>query len=258
VLFPFSKLIVGITDPGFLLALMCFAALVFWNRRPAISRSLIALVMLTMLAFETTPVGSWVLHSLVTRFPVPALPSHVDGIIVLGGAVDTRESEQAGRAIVRDFGERFLAAVELSRRYPQAIVLYTGGSAEAIHPGAREADLAGVLLPSLGIAPERLRLERESRNTWENAVYSKRLLNPQPGQVWLLVTSAWHMPRAVGCFRRAGFPVLPYPVDPHNDTRWGYRTMGASAMDAELAIKEWVGLVSYRLLNRTDALFPAP
>ena len=64
-----------------------------------------------------------------------------------------------------------------------------------------------------GLDARRILVETRSRNTYENAVYSKELAQPQPGQIWLLVTSANHMPRAVGCFRAVGFDVIPYPVD---------------------------------------------
>ncbi len=104
--------------------------------------------------------------------------------------------------------------------------------------------------------------EDKSRNTWENAIFTRDLVNPKPGDTWLLVTSAWHMPRAMGIFRKAGFKVTAYPVD--------YLTYGNSrdlhpprlALDEmerlENALHEWIGLVAYRLTDKTDALFPAP
>ena len=137
--------------------------------------------------------------------------------------------------------------------------MFTGCSANLISTDAREADVAADILLSLGVAKERLTLERESRNTYENAVFSKAMVAPKPGERWLLVTSAFHMPRSVGLFRKAGFPVEPYPVD------WRVGRVldvdGVSLLGlrrADIAVREWVGLVAYRLRGRIDDLFPAP
>jgi uncharacterized SAM-binding protein YcdF (DUF218 family) len=118
-----------------------------------------------------------------------------------------------------------------------------------------------MLFDSLGLPPGRVLFESASRTTFENAILSRDLVAPSPGQTWLLVTSASHMPRSVGVFRRAGWPVMPWPV--------GYKTMRAGAAPFALtlgvrienldwAFHEWIGLVAYRLMDRTDSWFPAP
>ena len=104
-------------------------------------------------------------------------------------------------------------------------------------------------------------LETRSRNTEENAVFTKELVQPKPGERWLLVTSAQHMPRAIGCFRRAGFPVEAYPVDWH--TRRALRLAPMETLSGGLgrldnAVHEWIGLVSYWLTGRTSELLPGP
>ena len=125
-----------------------------------------------------------------------------------------------------------------------------------------EADAAGMVLRDLGIGSDRLLLERKARNTAENAMLAKQLADPKPGERWLLVTSAWHMPRAMGLFRKAGFDVEAWPVD--------YRTAGpgdawilfSSPVEGlrrlDFVVKEWVGLLVNRLTGRSDDLFPAP
>ena len=157
--------------------------------------------------------------------------------------------------------------VSLSQRsetgeLPHARIVFTGGVA-ALLPGAvGGAPAVGAYLEAAGIAPERIVLEEQSRNTYENALLTRELVNPQPGEPWLLVTSAWHMPRAVGAFRQARFDVVPWPVD--------YRTRGwqdlAQPFDAmteglrrtDMAVREWIGLTAYWLLGRSSALFPGP
>ena len=102
-------------------------------------------------------------------------------------------------------------AAALARRYPNAKVLFTGGSVEILREPTVEADAAGMVLRDLGVGGDRLLLERKARNTAENAVLAKQLADPKPGERWLLVTSAWHMPRAMGLFRKVGFDVEPWP-----------------------------------------------
>ena len=148
------------------------------------------------------------------------------------------------------------------KAYPEAKVLITGGSGRLTRTQFREAHDMAAVLSILGIERDRLIIESEARNTRENAVLAKRLADPRPGETWLLVTSAFHMPRAVGCFRRIDWPIIPFPVD--------YRTEGQPAWwpprldlvgglgSLGLAVHEWVGLAAYRLTDRTDALFPGP
>jgi uncharacterized SAM-binding protein YcdF (DUF218 family) len=105
-------------------------------------------------------------------------------------------------------------------------------------------------------------LEHQSRTTWENATYLHALLQPRPGERYILVTSAFHMARSVGTFRQVGFDVVPYQVD--------YRTKGAVALVSpfwegpaglarfDTAAKEWIGLLAYWLSGRSDSLWPAP
>jgi uncharacterized SAM-binding protein YcdF (DUF218 family) len=210
-----------------------------------------------------SPLGNLLLLPLEERFPAWD-PAHgaPDGIIVLGGAIDIQPSVVRGVPELNEAAERMTAAVELARKYPAARVVFSGGEASLILRGANEADFAVAFFEGLGLPHERVLLENRSRNTVENAEFSKSLAQPQPGERWLLVTSAYHMPRAVGAFRAVGFAVEPYPVD--------WRTRGIegaiipfnSAADGlkrtDTASREWVGLLAYWLTGRTPVLFPAP
>ena len=118
------------------------------------------------------------------------------------------------------------------------------------------------IFASLGIAPERIIAEEQSRNTVENAVFSKLLAMPQPGERWLLVTSAHHMPRAMGVFRAADFPVEAYPVDWRTrgpiDLLRPFDSVGRGLERADTAMHEWIGLLIYWLTGRSAQLFPGP
>ena len=208
------------------------------------------------------PLGPRLAAWIEARFPQPELPAHVDGIVILGGSVDQTISAERGQVALSDSAERLTVAVELASRFPQARLLFTGGSG-MLRPGdlPTEAELAEQFWRGLGLDTDRVAFEGRSRNTWENAVLSHELAAPQPGQIWLLVTSALHMPRAVGCFRRAGWSVVAYPVDFSTEAEPKAVALPLTShrlRALDLATHELVGLIAYRLLGRTDRLIPAP
>ncbi len=212
-----------------------------------------------------TPIANWALLPLEQRFP--ALVGDVrpvDGIIVLSGGIDLTTSRTRRRLELNDAGERITALVELAHRFPQARLVYSGGdpSRSGGRVRAPEAVLAAAYLERVGIAPARLTIETGSRTTAENAFEVRKLLTPRPGERWLLVTSAWHMPRAVGAFRRVGLELEPFPVDFRTAGPFATRFTFGHAADGlhqlDVAAKEWAGLLFYHLTGRSDALFPAP
>jgi uncharacterized SAM-binding protein YcdF (DUF218 family) len=207
------------------------------------------------------PVGGLLDHVLENRFP-PWDPARgaPDGIIVLGSAIDAELSQARGATVLTDNAERVTGIARLARAYPKARIVYSSGNG-SLFGGPAEADYVIPLLESFGVPAARVTLERRSRNTYENALFSKALLQPKPGERWLLVTSARHMPRAVGCFRRVGFPVEAYPVGWHTRPRWQFRlstTFAHGLRYTDRVVHEWLGLLAYRLTGRTSALLPGP
>jgi uncharacterized SAM-binding protein YcdF (DUF218 family) len=149
----------------------------------------------------------------------------------------------------------------LARRYPEAKLALIGGEGGFIPVGLPESRATLGFVIEQGIAPERVIMEERSRSTHENAVYAKELIRPAPGATWILITSAYHMPRAVASFEAVDWPMIPYPVDYRIDPQTGLRANfslldGLSA--SSLAGHEWVGLLGYRLMGWTRQLFPAP
>jgi uncharacterized SAM-binding protein YcdF (DUF218 family) len=208
-----------------------------------------------------TPLPAWITLPLEDRFPRPTEFERVDGVIILGGAVEQLLTERRGIPALNGAAERMTEAVALARRHPEARILFTGGQGTVVNRQETEADVARQLWASLGLEGERVVFEGESRNTWENAVFSQRVAGPRPSERWLLVTSASHMPRSVGCFRRAGWDVTPWPVNystAPGGQGWFDPPFSFRLGQAEWAVREYVGLIAYRLLGRTSALFPAP
>jgi uncharacterized SAM-binding protein YcdF (DUF218 family) len=210
-----------------------------------------------------SPVGNVLIIPLEDRFPPwDSSRGAPDGIVVLGGALSPDVSAARGTPALTEAAERLTAAVELARRYPNARILFSGGTGALVPSTATEAEFALRLWAALGIEPGRVIAEDQSRNTVENAVFSKELAKPKPGEHWLLVTSAYHLPRAVGIFRKAGFPVEPYPVDwrtrgPADALRF-FPTMGDGLRRTDTAVREWVGLAAYWLTGQSSELFPGP
>ena len=225
-------------------------------------RLAIASVLLIAIA-GWSPLGNALILPLEERFP-PWDASHgaPTGIISLGGALDTVVSTTRGEVALNEAAERLTVMAELVRRYPEAHVVFSGGSGRLIYDGATEAELAARLFESFGIPKQRVILEGKSRDTDENARFTKELVLPKPGERWLIVTSAHHMPRAVGSFRGAGFPVEAYPVDYRTrgaiDLLRPFSNVGDGLRRTDTAAREWVGLVVYRMTGRSAELFPAP
>jgi uncharacterized SAM-binding protein YcdF (DUF218 family) len=210
-----------------------------------------------------SPLGYALLLPLEQRFP-PWDASHgpPDGIVVLGGSIWPDVSAARGVVKLNDAAERITATVELARRYPNARIIFSGGSAALMFDQLPEAPFAVKELEALGIARDRITAEEQSRNTVENAVFSRLIANPKPSERWLLVTSAFHMPRAMAVFRAVGFPVEAYAVDWRTRGPVDLLKLSSSLSEGltrtDTAVHEWVGLVAYRLTGRTNELFPAP
>jgi uncharacterized SAM-binding protein YcdF (DUF218 family) len=226
-------------------------------------RRLMAASIVLLAVIGLSPLGNALIIPLEQRFPPwdfgRAPP---DGIVVLGGAVSTDVSAARNEVALNESAERLTVVADLARRYPRARIIFSGGSGALIFRDGTEAEFALRLFETFGIARERIIAEDQSRNTVENAVFSKRLAEPQPNETWLLVTSAYHMPRAIGIFRQAGFAVEAFPVDwrtrGRNDAIRPFFTLGDGISRTDTAVREWVGLVIYWLTGRSAALFPVP
>lgn len=229
--------------------------------RWALRMSRTGLLVLLLIGFG--PGAGWLLAPLESRFARPVLTRDdaVAGVIVLGGVVRPDLSFARGELSVGESAERVIAMADLARRYPAARIVFSGGSGVLLETEHAEADAVRRYAGDLGLDPARIEVESRSRTTWENAVETRALVSRTAGERWLLVTSAWHMPRAVGAFRAAGLPVEAYPVDfltEGSRDLWRVQPRLGSGLDRfDLAAKEWVGLLAYRLGGKSAALFPA-
>jgi uncharacterized SAM-binding protein YcdF (DUF218 family) len=243
----------------FLLLAGLFAALL-GRRKLFAAGSVLSLLVLALSAW--TSLGAIMLNPLEERFPRPPLPQKVDGIIVLGGGFEGAINLVRRGYELNAGGDRMVETAVLARRFPEAKVAVSGGNGELFLDGEGDATTAPRLLSALGVSADRLTLEDKSRNTYENAVFTKAMIMPKQGETWLLVTSAFHMPRAKALFDKAGFPTVPWPVDYRTSGKEGIGLFRDNASDSlqktTMAVREWIGLFAYWLSGRIDRPFPGP
>jgi uncharacterized SAM-binding protein YcdF (DUF218 family) len=260
--FVVSKVFWALVQPVsliFLLLLASWVLLLRGRRRIGLGIGAVGLLLFALCGFTTLSV--LLIQPLEDRFARPqTMPPVVDTIIMLGGATSGRVSTVRQVAELTEAGDRLAETLRLAQLYPQARIVLSGGSGLLVVDGEPEAETAARFFEGLGIARERLVLESESRNTDENADLTKAMIGDAPGVV-MLVTSAFHMPRSVGLFRKVGIEVVPWPTD--------YRSAGNEGIGIDIvnpilnltttgiAMKEWIGLAVYHWTGRIDELLPA-
>jgi uncharacterized SAM-binding protein YcdF (DUF218 family) len=248
-----SKLLAFAIQPLFWVLLLLSAGALAWaRRRPRAAQGCSSLALLVLLAACWTSAPEGLLRTLESRYPQPAA---VDmdrqvGIVLLGGALSSAELWEAHRQVgLNEQAERMTEAVALMRRHPHLRLLFTGGIATVAASGATEAERARSFFEAMGVDPARIVYEDAARNTHENALRSAALPGVDTRRPWLLLTSAFHLPRAMGVFEHAGWNVTPWPVDyrttPHDS--WFDFSLHQGPGLWSLALHEWLGLAAYRL-----------
>lgn len=252
--FVLSKIFWALCSPLNLIILLILVGVgLRWLKREVWSRRLLTLGIGLFLVLGILPVGPNLVVYLESRYPAPQLPDKVAGIIVLGGAVNAERSEAFGQTSLGEDGERLTEMLRLSRIYPQTTVIYSGGSG-ALFPGS-SAESAEVkkLLKNMGFSEERFIFEGQSRNTYENMLLSTPLAHPQAGDKWVLITSAFHLPRSAAVFKKGGWDVIPYPAGYLEDGGyflWRDLDVLGNFYKLQVAMKEIVGIIAYSFTGK--------
>lgn len=256
-------MILNLLKPGNALLLILFiGALLLFSKKQNLGKKVIAAAVAFLMMVSVFPVGSWLLNPLEIRFPSPSpLPEKLDGIIVLGGSFAPELIRAHRQLVMKDSGERILSFFSLARRYPEAQLVFAGGLGSLGPEGLGSSLPHKPFFEQMGIDSNRVLLEQKANNTYENAVFTRELVKNPRGKSWVLITSAYHMPRAYGVFRKLDWSVIPYPVD--------YRTAGTTPIRFSfnllnglqlfsLALREWGALTWYFLKGDLDTWFPGP
>jgi uncharacterized SAM-binding protein YcdF (DUF218 family) len=264
VFFYLAKIFWFLAQPSSLIiAVLIAGAILSGTARRRLGRRIVLAATVVLVIGGLSPLGDLLIAPLENRFPRADIAAgNIAGIIVLGGAEDGRSTPPRELAGLNEAAERFTEAVALARRLPAARLVFSGGSGALFAEEAPEADTAARLFEALGVARERITLESASRDTYENAVFTTRLIKPAAGERWLLVTSAWHMPRAIGCFRKAGFSAEAWPVDYRTSVAFQPLRFHSAVTEGwrriDFVVREYVGLAMYYWLGRSSAPLPSP
>jgi uncharacterized SAM-binding protein YcdF (DUF218 family) len=253
-MYALTKFVEFFLQPGNALVSFLTAGIALqWSRWPRIGLWMSTVSASLLLAILFLPIGDWLLMPLENAYPRPPWPRHVDGVLILGGALDPSVYLSRGVPSEDDVEGRFVAAAELLRRYPNARLIFSGGSGAILANEAPEADAARLAIDQLGIDQKRVSYENRSRNTWENIVYSRALARPHKGDVWVLATSASQLPRAMAAARRLDWNLVPWASDYKTveDESFTFAPDFASHLETlDIALHEWLGLTGYWLAGR--------
>lgn len=262
-MFVLSKIFWLALNPGNLFAFcLVLGCILLFTRFRRAGKYLVTGATLVLLIVAIFPIGALLVERLENRFPGnPEIPRDIAGIVVLGGTINQYLTASRGQPSLTTGGERLTETIYLARKYPWARVIFSGGSGALIENTLKEADAARLFFERMGMADGRVEYERASRNTVENAAFSMKIAGESArNQRWVLVTSAVHMPRAMGVFRKAGWNVIAFPVDYWTDGHFeiepGFFPINGFAV-LNHAMREWVGLIAYRILGRTNELLPS-
>jgi uncharacterized SAM-binding protein YcdF (DUF218 family) len=256
-LFYASKILWFFFQPScFLILLFALGLWLYWCGRTRLGMRIILATVLLYAAGGLSPLPNAAMLGLEQQYSRATIEDLTDvaGVIVLGGTIDTLVSSTRHEIALNEAAERLTETSAIAFRFPTARIVISGGDGALLYTSTSEAGVAKRFFTRIGIDPGRIALEEKSRTTSENAAFTKTLVDPRPGERWLLVTSAFHMPRAMACFKAAGFDLTPWPVD--------FRTRGPEDLlrfpsqpsdgwrRLDLAVKEWIGLIAYRLARR--------
>lgn len=256
-----SKIFWLFISPENVLFLLIIISLYFlYINKHKLVKLLLSIVTGLLITFSFFPVGEWLIYPLESRFQNnPSLPEKINGIIVLSGAEDTERSHLWKQVELGNAAERNFAFLTLARKYPNAKLVFTGGTGSLTQQEYKAADVAKILFEQQGFNTAKIIFERESRNTYENVIYSKKRVNPVKNEYWIIITSGWHMPRSVGIFCKMKWPVIPYPVDhltkKDNLFRINFDLLN-NLFTLKTAMKEWLGLFAYYISGKTSSFLP--
>ena len=261
-MFALSKIFWLIVNPiNIFLALFFLGTALLFTRFQRAGRRVLTFATAVLIVVGIFPLGDWLTEHLENQFPAnPQLPDKVAGIIVLGGTLNQHLTASREQPSFTTGGERLTEFLYLARRYPDAKLVFTGGSGSLFQQKLKEAEAAKIFFDRMGLPENRVLYESRSRNPFENAAFSREIVQDYENGQWVLVTSAIHMPRAVGVFRKRGWNIVPFPVDYYTD---GYNSFeigfqpirGLSSLNR--VTREVIGLIAYRILGRTENLFPS-
>lgn len=255
-MFVISKILSFLAQPLAWILGLLVVGLLLRQHRPRVAHRLVGVATALLLLTGWEPLPDFFIRHLEGQYaevpPQADLRSYV-GVVVLGGATEKGRTQQAHlQPLFNDAAERMTAPVIMLRHNPHLRLLYTGGEGALLGSGPPEAERSRIFFTSMGLSGPQVQYESGSRTTYENAVLTARMPGVDITQRWLLVTSAWHMPRSMATFVKAGWNVTAYPVDfrTGTSTTWTDYSLAGGANRWDLVLHELLGWLAYRLSGR--------
>lgn len=251
-----AKVLALLTQPLAWVIVLLTVSLLVMPRKPKTARTCVVIALTAMLLMGWQPAPDYFLRGLESHYPEFSPKADLRsfaGVVVLGGGTESGHVTQSHiQPLFTDAGERLTAPVIMLRHNPQLRIVYSGGEGTLLGSGPSEAERARIFFDNMGLTNQQVQYESVSRNTYENAVLSARLPGIDPTQPWLLLTSASHMPRAMGTFAKAGWHVTACPVDFRTGatTPWLDYSLSSGAQKWQMVLHEWLGILSYRFTGR--------
>ena len=252
-MFLLSKIVALFSQPLHWVIVLQVLTLIKATRSPRMARACATGALALLLVIGWLPIPDLLIRPLEQRYAeiAPDADLHAfDGVVVLGGAMEAGYIAMDHRQpLLTDGAGRMTAIVAIAQKYPSMPIVFTGGEGDFFGTGPSEARRAGHFFTTMHLSESRIVLEDRSRNTYENAVFTGELAGIDKRKHWLLVTSAWHMPRAMATFSKAGWNVTAYPVDFYSApaTPWSAYTFQESLDHWHMALHELLGIAAYRL-----------
>jgi uncharacterized SAM-binding protein YcdF (DUF218 family) len=248
--FLLSKLLGPLMEPVTYIVLLILVALLFYDK-PWLCKMCLSAALSIMFAFGTPFLPDLLIAPLENHYTVPSSPPDVDAIIVLSGMLNLQTSSTEYLEFWEG-AERILVGMQLFKKGIGDVLIISGGSGSIHNQEKKEAILLRQFAIEFGIPEEQILIEPDSRNTYENAVNTRKLMEQQGLSSSILITKAIHLPRSMGCFQHVGLDPVPYPVDFMLAPNRGYRPGDLIPSVAHLrgtsrVLHEYIGLIAYKL-----------
>ena len=205
------------------------------------------------------PTGSYLNYLLEKNFHSKNyLPETIDGILILSGATNPYLTKEHNQINFHGSVERLTESVSLIKKYPNAKIIFSGGSGSLKYPSLDHASVAKNFFSNMGIDSSKIYYEKTSHNTYENILFSKRIARPKINEKWLLVTSAFHLNRSLGVSEKLEWIFIPYAVDFNKTKKFSWKlsfNLLSNLLEFQQASHEWAGLLAYYLMGRSDRIF---
>ena len=216
-------------------------------------------VILTFIIIAVIPTGNYMFYQLEKKFHLKTiLPEQIDGILILSGATNPLLTKEFDQINLNGSVERLTESIQLHKKYPAATIIYSGGSGSLKYPDLTHSYVAKKFFIQQQVNLDKIIFESKSRNTFENIFYSKEISSPQPNENWILVTTAFHMTRALNVAEKLNWEFIPYAVDFYIPKKFSWKpslNFIGNIYSMHSASHEWVGLVAYYLMGRTNKIY---